>query len=452
MIFLSLLLDCFLIVIPITFAVGAYFCYRLRFLSFRAIPLALRLSIQKNTTNSKITSFSALASVLGGNLGVGNISGMAMALSLGGPGAIFWMWVMALFGSMVKFSSCLLGVLYQRQNAKGDYVGGPMYYIQEGAKSPFFAIVFCLLTMLSALTVGNLVQVNSFALSLAPYCHPLGAGCLLFIIVGYILIGGAKRFAQVSSYLVPIMAIIYLVMCLIVLARFSQNILPAFLLIFKSALTFEAGVGGISGYAVLHVMQVGFNRGLFATDAGAGLEAIIHGSVKGSQSTPQEAALAQALVASVAPFLVVALCTITALVLLVTDVWQDPLLKSTSMCIAAFQVGLGSAYTDIFLAVIIFFFALTTILTWSFCFERTLEFLVGRTYRWGKLAFLLFIPLGTLLKVDMIWLLGDLSFNAMLLVNVLFVAKLSHEVIQVARPLISRKKLNLFLAESKAPS
>lgn len=452
MIFLSLLLNCFLIVIPLTFAVGAYFCYRLRFLSFRAIPLALKLSVQKNNQSSKITSFSALASVLGGNLGVGNISGMAMALSLGGPGAIFWMWVMALFGSMVKFSSCLLGVLYQRQNDQNDYVGGPMYYIQEGAKSPFFAKLFCLLTMLSALTVGNLAQVNSFALSLPPSCSPLIAAAALFILVGYILRGGSKRFAQVSTYLVPLMAIIYLIMCLIVLTRFSHNILPSLILIFKSAITWEAGIGGISGYTFLHIVQVGFNRGLFATDAGAGLEAIIHGSVKGGQNTRQEAALAQALVASVAPFLVVTLCTITAMVLLVTGVWQNPLLKSTSMCIAAFEMGLGGTYTNSLVGIIIFFFALTTIITWSFCFERTLEFLVGHSYGLGKVVFLLFIPLGALLNVDMIWLLGDLSFNAMLLVNVLFLAKLSKEVIHVATPLISRKKLKMFLSESTLPS
>jgi AGCS family alanine or glycine:cation symporter len=208
-------------IFPIVVIAGTYLSIRLRFIQLTKLSKALRLVTLREGVGS-MSSFGALAAVLGGNLGTGNISGVAVALVTGGPGSLLWMWVMAILASITKYVGCYLGVHYQRQNKKGDWVGGPMYYLREGVKSKLLASLFCLLTITSALTVGNLVQVHALALPLHEFdINPIFFGLILALMVGGVIFGGLKSFAHVVSVLVPVMAVLYIATCLFILVFFS---------------------------------------------------------------------------------------------------------------------------------------------------------------------------------------------------------------------------------------
>ena len=443
------LLGALVVIIPLTFIIGLYYAHQLRWAPFRHLVFGLHLAVSKKYNQGLFSSFAALAGVLGGNLGVGNIAGIAVALKMGGPGSIFWMWVMAILGASIKMVGCVLGVHYRRHCSNIGYHGGPMYYIRDGLKNPFLAKVFCLVTIGAALTVGNMAQVNSFVLSIPFFATggldhlvPLSIVALagspgialaaifgigVSIILGAIFMGGVKRFAIISIIFVPFTALIYFIACLLVLTISYDQIWPSLCLIVKSSFGLSAVAGGVGGYSLMQVIQVGFNRGLFATDAGAGLEAMIHATVSSVRDGHPDDGFKQGLISAIAPIIVVFLCTLTALVLLVTGVWADPNLSSSSMCIAAFTKILG-AHANTCMCIIIGCFAITTIMTWSFCCDRAVEFLLGRPSCLGKVLFLITIPLGAILHVDLVWKLGDLAFNSMLLINLAAVCLLSKTI------------------------
>ncbi|MBX9703693.1 MAG: amino acid carrier protein [Silvanigrellaceae bacterium] len=440
---LNILLDCMMIAIPLTFFTGVYLLIKLRFFNLRYLKVAFKITLGKgnNSSGGLLSSFAALTSVLGGNLGVGNIAGIAVALSTGGPGAVFWMWVMAILGSIIKYTGCFVAIQCRIKQASGQFVGGPMYYMRDILKSPMLAILFCILTILSSFTVGNLAQVNSFAITLSHYefIPPWLIGAVMAILVGLLFLGGMKAFSRVSSFLVPIMALSYLLCCLWILVVYFKQLPEAFFLIFTGAFAPQAAFGGVTGFTLIQTIQSGFNRGLFATDAGAGLESIIHSSVT-SGSNDKKTAMSQALVSSLAPLIVALLCTFTALVLLCTNVWQGGALKSTQICIEAFQKGLHWNHAEWFVMVIIFCFALTTIMTWSFCCDKSFEYLLGRPSNIGKILFIICIPFGALVKVETVWLLGDIAFNGMLIINVIAVALLSKQVVSSTKELTASNK------------
>jgi AGCS family alanine or glycine:cation symporter len=333
-----------------------------------------------------------------------------------------------------------------------------MYYIRDGLKSPFWASIFCLVTIFAALTVGNMTQVNSFILSLptswiegatnhlAPllgmdgshhhWLVPaiLGLGVSLFL--GLTFLGGVHCFAVISSILVPLMAVAYFLGCGVVLIKYYDQILPSLWLILRSSLGMEAMAGGVGGYTIMRIIQVGFNRGLFATDAGAGLEAMLHATVSTVNDDDPKDAFRQGLISAIAPIVVAFLCTITALVLLTTGVWTDPTLASSTMCIRAFSTVFGP-YANGFMCFIIGCFAITTIMTWSFCCDRAVEFLIKKPSSFGKILFLMVAPLGAMIQVHHVWTLGDIAFNSMLMINLVAVARLSPKVLPQIRSWIN---------------
>ena len=419
------------IVIPLIFCVGIYLSIRLKWLQFAHLSLGVKYIFQKNKTQLTFSSFTALAAVLGGNLGTGNIAGIAVALSTGGPGALFWMWVMALFGAIVKFTGCYLGVKYQQKLPFYGWVGGPMYYLENGLGLKKTAKFFCIFTLCSALTVGNLVQVNSIALPLNAAGVPaIITGTVIAMLLAIVLIGGKRSFALVASRTVPIMAVIYLFASFIILIIFKDKIISSLYLIFYSAFNFASVTGGALGLTVIDAICVGFDRGLFATDAGVGLAPILHAQVGSNDDERPDNAFVQGMIGIIAPIIVMLICMITGTVLLVTGAWQIQDMESTNVCIKAFQIGLGHRYASYIVILTLFLFAFTTILTWEHCAEKAMVYLTNKKavlmFKW---FFVIIIPIGAGCSVRFVWSLADIVLNIMLIINMIGVIGLSKEVI-----------------------
>lgn len=416
--------------IPVLSVVGIYFTFKFRFIQITHCLRAWKLFVSDRKLEGDSSSFSAMSAVLGGNLGTGNISGIAVALATGGPGAIFWMWVMATLGAILRFIGVTLGVLFRRKDELGENVGGPMYYLYRALKLKWTARVFCVVTILTAFTVGNLVQMNSISLPLIELgISPLIIGLVMAALVGGVILGGLHRFSAVVSYVVPIMAICYLIACMIILGLNADKIIPALNTILTAAFKPVPVASGILGYTVMQGVMSGFDRGLFATDCGVGVAPIIHASVDSSHTPRVQTALTQGLISTLSPFIVMVVCTLTGLVLIITDAWNITGLESTNVCIEAFRRGFHREAAGHIITLTLFFFAFTTILTWSFCAGKAMEFLVSakavKPIQW---LFICVIPVGAYLKVHMIWTLADLFMNTMLLINLIGLVLLAKHV------------------------
>lgn len=417
------------LLIPFVAIVGLVFSIRFQFVQCTHVVKAWKFFFGDRSPTKRSSSFSAVAAVLGGNLGTGNISGIAVALAMGGPGALFWMWVMATLGAILKFIGCILGVLYRQKGAKGEFIGGPMYYIGKGLKQKGMAKFYCLLAICAALTVGNMVQMNSLAL---PFTQagvpPLGTGIIMSLIVASVILGGLHRFSRIAALVVPFMAVAYVAACLVILLLNVDKLLPAIQLIFQAAFDSQAVTGGLAGFTILQAIRIGFDRGLFATDVGVGIDAIVHSSVESDKSLT-ETALTQGLISTLSPFIVMLVCTLTGLVLMVTEAWQVVGLQSTNMCIEAFRRGLHFEYAGHVITITLFFFAFTTILTWSFCYDKAIEYLFSAKYvRPFQLFFVACVPLGALFHVQAVWTVADIFMNLMLIINVIALIGLYKEV------------------------
>lgn len=426
------------VVVPLILFTGLYLSIRVGFIQISKLKMGFGYLINTEKKSvGNISHFEAVSTVLAGNLGTGNISGMAVALTTGGPGALVWMGVMAFFGAILKFAGCLLGVKFRHINPEGDYVGGPMYYLDHGLNLKPVAFLFSIFAILSSLTVGNLVQVNSISLPLENMgTSPLLMSVITAILVAVVLVGGMHRFAIVASTVVPFMALLYVGVAMIILVKFSDQILPSFDIIFKSAFDLRSATGGFIGYGLLKTITVGFERGVFSTDAGVGIAPILQ------SSTRTKSPVVEGVVAMVPPLVVMVICTITTLVLMVTGAWKVAGLRSTNMCTYAFELGVGSKWGTYLVLLSLILFAFTTILAWAYCAERAVEYLGGlkwmRTFQW---FFILVIPFGALVHVELIWKLADVCISLMLICNMVGVIGLSKLVIAESRLFFS--KLNI---------
>jgi AGCS family alanine or glycine:cation symporter len=418
-----------IIIFPLIIIAGSYLSYRLRFVQITKLKQALLLITVKERAGG-ISSFGALSAVLGGNLGTGNISGVAVALVSGGPGALLWMWVMAILASITKYVGCFLGVHWQRQNKDGEWVGGPMYYLSEGLKSKKLALLFCFFTVLSAFTVGNLAQVHALSLPIKElHINPLLFGVILAVLVGGVIFGSLNRFSHIVSAIVPFMAVTYIVTCLIILFLHRHNILSSIALIIESAFDLGTAASGFVGYGIVHAIRAGFDRGLFATDSGLGLAPIMHAGVR-DLSTHHDNRVSQGLISLLSPIIVMLVCTMTGLVLLTTGVTKLEL-SSTTMCMEAFRLGFGYAWAAHIVSITLFFFAFTTILTWYYCAKRAIEYSLGDKYlSLFRIIFIIFIPYGVFIHENIVWLIADLSINFMFIINMIGVIGLSALVIK----------------------
>ena len=304
---------------------GIYLTFQLGFPQFRLFRHAWRVisgHYDNPDDEGDINHFEALSAALSATIGIGNIAGVATAVHWGGPGALFWMWITALFGMATKFTTCTLSHKYRTIHADGTASGGPMYSIERGLGSSWksFAILFAVLALMTSLGTPNMVQSNTVAVSLQRDfgVPPFISGLVMAGIVGIVIVGGIKRIGKVASRLVPFMAAIYILGALVILAVHYQNILPAFGLIFKNAFTPTAEIGGFFGSAWIVTLTWGIKRGLFSNEAGLGSAPIAHAAAKTKES------VREGVVAMVGPFIdTIIICTLTGLVLVTTGVWHE---------------------------------------------------------------------------------------------------------------------------------
>lgn len=417
----------FWIIFPSILLMGIYLTVRLRAVQLRKFWMSFTLLWKSEKEDQgNISHFEAISAVLAGNFGTGNISGMAMAIAMGGPGSLVWMWFVTFFGSIIQYASCVLGVKYREKHQDGEFVGGPMYYLQNGLGFKKLGSIYAFFAIVGAFAVGNFTQVNSVTLPLeGVQMDPFYCSFVLMGLVGVVILGGMSRFATIASSIVPLMAFLYFGASVIILFNNAEQVLPAFSMMFDYAFNTDAAFAGVIGYGVMKTITTGFGRAIFATDAGLGLAPIIQSSARTTHP------VIDGLVALAAPFLVMVVCTVTGLVLIVTGVWTDPDLKSTNMCIAAFEQGLGHSIGSYVVIISLILFAYTTILAWCCCGEKAVDYLWGKSkVRYFQILYILLIPVGAVIYVDSVWIIADVSVSFMMLFNLIGIAGLSGVVIK----------------------
>lgn len=395
-----------------------------------------RTAASGDEKEGEIPPFQALMTAMSATVGTGNIAGVATAIFLGGPGALFWMWVTALIGMATKYSEAVLAVRYRETDAKGQHVGGPMYYIKNGLGKnwTWMGVVFAIFGACAGFGIGNTVQSNSVADVLqANFAVPTWvSGLIMATLVGAVLIGGIKRIGHVAGALVPFMAISYLIAGLVVLG-INASLLPQALdLIFTHAFSPTAAQGGFAGAAVWAAIRFGVARGVFSNEAGLGSAPIAHAAAQTHDP------VRQGLIAMLGTFLdTLVICTITGLVIVSSGAWTggESGAALTSQAFASALPSFGNYLVAIALAI----FAFTTIIGWSFYGERCVEFLFGlKAVTPYRVLWIIAIPFGATLNLEFVWLVAD-TLNAMMAIpNLIALALLSPVVFKLTREYFKR--------------
>ncbi|MEW8505986.1 MAG: sodium:alanine symporter family protein [Candidatus Thiodiazotropha sp.] len=389
----------------------------------------------------EISPFNALMTSLSATIGTGNIAGVATAVAIGGPGAIFWMWCTALVGMATKYAEAVLAVRYRELDENGNHVGGPMYYIKNGldAKWAWLGTLFAIFGALAGFGIGNTVQANSVANALSAneglQIAPWVTGLVMAILAALVLIGGIRRIAEVAGKLVPFMAVAYLLSGIVVLVIYAGDLPNALALIVSEAFTPTAATGGFAGAAVWLTIQFGVARGIFSNEAGLGSAPIAHAAAATDNPVRQGS------VAMLGTFIdTIIVCSITGLAIVVTGAWTSGE-TSSALSSLAFETalpGIGSYVVSLGLAV----FAFTTILGWSVYGERCVEYLFGvRSITPFRVAWILMIPLGAVAQefLNFVWLVADTLNALMAIPNLIALLLLSPVVFALTREYFSQR-------------
>ncbi|MCO4758328.1 MAG: sodium:alanine symporter family protein [Oceanospirillaceae bacterium] len=388
-------------------------------------------------SEGEIPPYQALMTAMSATVGTGNIAGVATAVFLGGPGALFWMWLTALVGMATKYSEAVLAVKYREVDEEGNHVGGPMYYIKNGMgkKWAWLGTAFAVFGAIAGFGIGNTVQSNSIAQVIeANFAVPtIVTGLVAMVLVGAVLMGGIKRIGSVAGALVPFMAVAYIVAGLIVLSINADQIGPAISLIIDSAFTGHAAEGGFAGAAVWMAIRFGVARGVFSNEAGLGSAPIAHAAAQTKDP------VRQGLIAMLGTFLdTLIVCSVTGLVIVTSGLWTsgESGAALTSAAFALALPGVGNYLVAISLAI----FAFTTIIGWSFYGERCVEFLFGvKAIKPYRVLWILAVPLGASLSLDFVWLVAD-TLNAMMAIpNLIAILVLSPVVFKLTREYFERQ-------------
>lgn len=413
--------------------IGVFFSFRLGFPQVVRFGGAVKKVFggvfkKEKTQEGSMSSFQALATSIAAQIGTGNVAGVATAIGLGGPGAVFWMWVSAFFGMSTIFVEATLALKYRERDTDGQLVGGPAYYIKNGLGSKGMASFFAIALILALGFIGNMVQSNSIAdaVSRAFNIPQIGVGIAIAIFAGLIFVGGMKRIASFAELVVPIMAAAYILGALAILVIYGNNIIPILKQIFIGAFNPSAVLGGAAGVAIKHVVRYGIARGLFSNEAGMG-------------STPNSHAVAdvlhpaeQGLSAMIAVFIdTILVCTATALVILVTGAHTGDL-QGAAVTQEAFNIAFGPIGQK-FLAICLTFFAFTTVVGWYYFGENNVRFLFKNknALRIYQIIVLIFIILGSYQKVDFVWNLADMFNGIMVIPNIIAIFLLSRQAKEI---------------------
>jgi len=402
---------------------GVYLTLRCGFVQFLQLPRALKLvfSRQQGEGEGDITPFQALTTALSATIGTGNIAGVATAIVLGGPGAIFWMWVCAVFGMATKYGEAVLAVRYRQVLPDGTMQGGPMRYLADGLGWKWLGWLFALFGAIAAFGIGSMVQSNSVALALdTTWGIPaVGTGVVLAVLTGIVIIGGIRRIGKVTEKLVPAMALFYVAGALVIILLNLGKLPGAFALIFTHAFAPASAAGGFAGATVSAAMRFGVARGVFSNEAGLGSAPIAHAAARTDNP------VRQGLVAMTGVFFdTIIVCTMTALVILMTGAWQSGE-TSSALTYLAFEQGLpgpGGVIVTVGLAV----FAYSTMIGWAYYGEECVEYLIGLKARLPyRYVFCLVIFVGAFQKVGLVWDFSDTMNGAMAIPNLIGLLGLS---------------------------
>jgi AGCS family alanine or glycine:cation symporter len=415
--------------------VGVYLTIGLKALPWRKTPHAFVLLWRGRKSGPEeegdITAFEALMTALSATIGTGNIAGVATAIFLGGPGAVFWMWMTALFGMATKYAEAVLAVQYREVDELGKYVGGPMYYIKNGlgAKWRWLAAAFAFFGTLASFGIGNMVQAHSVADAVESMFHIPDwiSGAVMTVFTAFVILGGINRIADVAAKLVPFMAISYIAGASIIIIADIEKVPSALGLIIDSAFNGTAAAGGFAGAAVWAAIRYGVARGAFSNEAGLGSAPIAQAAAKTTNPVQQ------GMISMLGTFIdTLVVCTMTALVIVMTGAWSSGE-NGAALSTLAFNTGLPGwgGYIVVFGLAI---FAYTTILGWSYYGERCAEFLFGvRVITPYRLLWIGAIPLGAMGKLTVIWALADVMNGLMAIPNLLALGLLSPVLFKLTR-------------------
>ncbi|NLP42045.1 MAG: sodium:alanine symporter family protein [Veillonellaceae bacterium] len=409
---------------------GIFLTIRLRLLQVFRLPLALKLIFTaKNDGKGDVNSFGALCTAMAATVGTGNIVGVATAVSAGGPGAIFWMWMAAFFGMATKYAEGLLAVKFRGYDANGQVAGGPMHYIEQGLGMKYrpLAVMFAVCGVLVAFFgIGTFPQVNAIvdSVELTMGIPVWATAAVVTILVAMITLGGLQSISRVASKIVPFMAIFYVLICLGVLVVYADKLPGAVVLIIESAFTGTAAAGGFLGATVMMAIRNGIARGIFSNESGLGSAPIAAAAAK--TKWPAE----QGLISMTGTFIdTIIICTMTGLTLVVTGAWSTEL-KGAALTQAAFASAFPTV-GPLILTIGLALFAFTTILGWNYYGERCCEYLVGvkgiKPYRY---TFIALVGAGAFLKLEAIWLIADIVNGLMAIPNLIALLGLSGVVVK----------------------
>ncbi len=424
---------------------GVFFTFRYSWVNVRLFGHSLdvvRGKYDHPDHEGEISHFKALTSALSATVGLGNIAGVAVAIGVGGPGAVLWMWVTAIFGMSMKFSSCTLAQVYRRVNPDGRVLGGPMVFISEGFKAinpalkipgQLLAILFAVLTILAAAGGGNLFQTNQtyelFAEYIlggkdsAPGFAPWLFGSILAVLVGVVILGGIRRIGEVTSRLVPVMCLFYIAVCSIIVLLHITQLPGALLQIVAGAFSFEAGLGGFLG-----VVITGMQRAAFSNEAGLGSAAIAHAAAKTDEP------VREGVVAMLGPSIdTIIVCTMTALTIIITDAYLDPAVADQGVAMTALALSELGGFMPILLFAAVAVFAFSTMISWGYYGERASEYLFGEgAIRPFQVFYVLVVIVGPVLTLEAVMLFADLMLLGMAFPNIVGMILLSGLVKRLA--------------------
>ena len=436
--------------------VGVFLTVRTRALQFRRFGYVIKNTVgtlfnkDLHKKDGGVSPFQAVTTALAGTIGTGSIAGLATALVLGGPGAVFWMWISALVGMVTKYSEIVLSLKYREKDKFESWIGGPMYYIRKGLGSKWLATLFAVFAMIACLGTGNTTQSNSISGVLySSFNIPLWVtGIILTLTVGAVIIGGVKRIASVNEKLVPFMAVFFILASIVALVFNAQKIPEGFALIFREAFNFKAAFGGVAGYGILSALRYGVARGVFSNEAGLGSAPIAHAA--SSTEDPAKQGMWGVFEVFITTIVI---CTMSALVVLTSDVYLEafhagvrPALNGAALSGAAFDEALP--YVGGYgIAIATVFFALSTILGWAYYGEVSVNYLFEKHSKTAvliyRIIYVVFVFVGAVASIDIVWLVAD-CFNALMaLPNLIALIALSKVVVDTTKEHFKKRDLGL---------
>lgn len=435
-----------IVMLVLLIATGVYLSIKSRFFQFRKFGYCAKNTVgslldskQHEKDSQSVSPFQAVTTALAGTIGTGSIAGVATALVAGGPGAIFWMWISALLGMVTKYSEIVLSLKYRETTKDGAFVGGPMYYIQNGLGKKWLAVAFAIFAMIACIGTGNATQSNSISLVLnnTLQISPYITGAVLTVLVAMVILGGVKRIANINEKLVPFMAVFFVLISVVALCCNFTKLPSALALIFAEAFNLKPVLGGVAGYGIFTAMRYGVGRGVFTNEAGLGSAPIAHAA--SSAKDP----VRQGLWGVFEVFITtIVICTMTALVVLTSDAYQAGFLggvfayNGAALSSVAFNEAVP-VIGDVGVTVATMFFSLSTILGWAYYGEVSIGYIFQKkrklAVRIYRMVYVGFTFVGAVVGIEMVWLVADIFNILMALPNLIALVALSKVIVNTTK-------------------